>query len=164
MKKRAALAPLSPEKEKALQVLFESLPEDFDGRYAALQKIREAIHRALGNYLEKALNERAKSLPDRAIRDRQKIQSWVDQVTRDMGLTVACPETGKPGLLIAHTRGPKQLQFNHYAILVADEKRGGYLRTPSTLELPHLKLVPAPSNIESLFADYRIKSSSSRSR
>jgi len=150
-------SPLDATKQKALDVLFENLPGDFSGRYEALKALHVAFHKKVAGALEPVLNEHIRQQPPTEnSHARRSLSAWVDRITRDVGVTLADPNTGKPALLIVeHERTFQPNSPTQFTLL--RPSRGGIARidVEKSLTDMHLALIPAPGNIESLFEDFR---------
>ena len=150
------VAKLGETKQKALEALFQDLPQDFESRYAQLQALHQAFHEQLAAQLEPSLNEHIRRQPAGGFQAKRKIATWVDKTTRDVGVTVTDPDTGNPALLVAEYKKTREPNSGSCFGLLAPGRYGiGRIDGEELLEQLFLKLSPAPTELESLFRKFR---------
>lgn len=147
---------LTPARQAALDILFADLPGDFAARYDILRELRTAFHETLAAALEPSIKEEAgRRQPARTLRQRQKLATWIDTVTRELGVTTACRgKEAMPVLLIGELQEPFNPQSGTFTLLARGEGHR-YYRADESPSLPDIQLIPAPSDIESRFESVR---------
>lgn len=148
-------APLDPERQAALEKSFLNLPEDFDARRAVLRKLRDEFHDSIAVTFQASLQEQASDRDeksDKGIVARKKTAAWIDNVTRELGVTIGSQKTGLPLLLIAETDFDGNAVYTLMGRRTPEQKIG---RVHTSHELPKLHLIPAPDDLETMFQVYR---------
>ncbi len=149
-------SPLDAAKQKAFETLFGNLPEDFAIRYELLKALHRAFHEGVAAALEPALNEHVKKQSAEGLQAKLQLASWVDTVTRDVGVTTCDPRTKRPVIMTAEHEEPFNKRSRTQFAFLVGEKGGisrAYIAGPGKdLEL---SLTSAPSNIESLYQGWR---------
>lgn len=149
---------LEPAKQTALESLFSNLPEGFDERCAALRTLRDAFHRLVGSALRPSLQAHVIARPDRGIVDRKETAAYIDSLTRELGVTTGS-DKGQPLLLVAEKNLDGDAIYTFFGPREPTKKIG---RIQRSRNVPELHLIPAPSNIESMFEVYRPTTQSGR--
>lgn len=90
-----------PEVERAalFERLFADLPEDFEGRAAALAEINEAFRQELAARFTPALNAHLKEAAPEDAETKKQLASDVMEKLTSLGLAVRCPVTGAASAL-----------------------------------------------------------------
>ena len=153
---------LTAEQQRAIESLFSNLPESFAERHAAMQSFRRAFYAELAKALEPALNAHAKAQPLETYEERSALASWINQTLRQMGLTLICPRTNRPAILISDMTGGSR-QKMHFRFQTT-EPSGKRVRWGMSRELPDLELMQAPGRIENLAKEFRGRGTNTRPR
>src|SRR5205085_2332351 len=97
---------LDEEKKKCLDQLFEDLPADFEARYQQLMAIRTALQTKIAALLEPTLKAYAQdqTMEGTGIEGRKAFAARLNDMIRDIGLTLITPRNKKPAVLIAELR------------------------------------------------------------
>lgn len=148
-------------KQVTVHNLFQDLPKSFPKRYAALSTLRTAFQKELASSLEPVLNEYLQQKSPEGLQARRKITSWVDQITRDLGLVPS--HQGKPALLIAVLGHPNDPTTDRFELIV-HEPDDLFDRPIASRKIPPLSLIPAPTNYEKIFHSIRAACAPGRRR
>lgn len=145
---------VSEEEREGIRVLLRGAPAGFEQRYAKFAALRAAFHQELSIALEPAFNEFAKQLPRDTIQDRNDLAVEVNGRLRTLGLTLKCPRTGKPAIIITDRHDPDRPEESRFRLQVQGED-GRRQRTVTSKELFSLDLMPDPGRVESFARGYR---------
>ncbi len=158
----AAANPPDARRQAIVESLFDGLPESHEERVVVLQSIRKTFYAALAKYFEKTLNMHVQSQPQATADERHALASWINQTVRQLGLSLVCPRTHQPAILVSDVgSGSRQVpRFRFQTTSVSGKK----IRSCTTTELPELELMQAPSRIESFAKSFQGTGKSSHSR
>lgn len=133
---------LASEKLHAIQSLFTDLPSDLHDRAVTIARIRDAFHSQVAISMQDTLNQYITEQPQETFEDKDHVAVLVNSTLRSVGLTIECPKTGRPALLVVDTQDEKHPDVSRYRFKVWDE-RGRATRTLNTRnQLPELTLMP----------------------
>ena len=136
-----------PSLEDKLKELTQGLPEDYDGRAAALTEFNHACGRHLADQLAPALNAKVHGMPHATYEEKKALAKWVNDELRRFDLAIKCPKTGQPSLLLA---GPGNHPEAGRFILEHKTSDGKRVRPVNSPVLPHLELMEANPRREAL--------------
>ena len=111
-------------------------------------ELRTAFHRFLAEQLQSRLNAHLKTVPQESYQEKQALASQVNRELRELGLSIRCPRTGLPAILIADVREPSE-GSSRFRLEVATAE-GGRRRTYTAATLPDLELMVDNPRCESL--------------
>ena len=141
---RPAAEPPRPRQRTATATLaaaaLAELPADYAARYEALRAFREEMQGEIAAWLQPALRQQAEAMPCDSYANKQEVAVWVNSQTRELGLTLRCPNTGRPAILTADVRDAAT-GSSRFRFVIRDE-RGRQTKTVSSATLPELVLMP----------------------
>lgn len=157
---------LDEARQELLRRLFDSVPESAEERSQVLAGLRWEFHNLLAKSLEPVIREHVRRCDSTSYVERQQVASWVDRFTRELGVTTADPETGKPGLLVVErSLLPGEGRTGYYTLRIKTGRHGSQIGERLVhQDLSNVPLIPAPPDIDSMFADYRPRVPSRRSK
>jgi len=147
-------SPIDPYRQRAVESLFHNLPEGFGERYVALQAIRQAFYSHLAASLQPALNNYVKTQRQDTYEERGELASWINQSLRKMGLSLICPTSNKPAILITDWILSGERKILRYRFQTT-EPSGKRVRSCTSYELPDLEVTQGPSRIEGLSKQFK---------
>ncbi len=125
---------------RVFRELFAKLPERFEDRHAAMDRLRHAFHQEMGAALAPSFRQRVSEQPRLTSKDRIALVAVMRESLERLGLSLACPQTGRPGHYMAgqvHNRTDRgKFQF----VVRSATGRGG-LPTVESDELPELNVI-----------------------
>lgn len=127
--------------------LFEEMPEDFEGRKAALTAVNAAFRQELANQFAPALNAKAQAMPHGSYEEKKALARWVNEELRRFDLAIKCPKTGEPSILTVDPGHHPEIGRFSIEHKTPDGKRHRSLTSPA---LPELELTEAPPRREAL--------------
>lgn len=122
-------------------------------RLNSLSESRRLFYEELAKASEAPLNAVIAEMDRGDLESRRALASWANERLRSLGLTVRCPRTGRPGILVVDTRDPNDT-VGRYRIEVR-EPSGRMIRTVSARALPHLALMEDSPRSESFSRSFR---------
>ncbi len=128
---------MSPAKWVALALRV--LPADYEGRYQALKTFQNEIRTEVAVLLQPVLQEQAAAMPMDTYAEKQHVSMWVNSQLRELGLSIRCPHTGRPAILVADLRDA-ETQSSRFRYAIRDE-RGRQTKTVSSKQFPDLELM-----------------------
>lgn len=143
----------------------ESIPtkeQEPEQRLNSLSESRRLFYEELANASEAPFNAIMGEKDRGDLESRRALASWANERLRSLGLTVRCPRTGRPGILVVDTRDPDDT-VGRYRIEVR-EPSGRMIRTLSSRTLPHLTLMEDSPRGESFARSFRRPSGDSPDR
>lgn len=99
----------------------------------------ECAHR-----LEPALNARIAQMPQATYEDKKELSKWINHEVRNLGLSVACPKTGRPAYITGHPGNDKRVGRFVFHALNPDGTRTTSL---TVVRLPQLRLIGASTEV-----------------
>lgn len=135
---------------------------------ATLERVNDLEHLTkleIAKQLEPALNQRLRSTPHGTYEEKQSAASWINNTIRPLGLAVRCPNTGRPGIVVADRQGGVD-DVGRFRVEIRDE-HGGRARTASSKFLPDFELMvdlPRPEPLAKWTDDIRHRPKSKRSK
>lgn len=88
-----------PSFDEKIRDLIGELPEDYEGRAAALSAFSSAASQHIAEELAPALNAHIQAMPHDKLEQKQELAEWVNRELERFGLAVQCPKTGLPAKL-----------------------------------------------------------------
>lgn len=125
------------------------LPTDFCQSLQAAADLSRAFHQVLAEVLQPRLNAYVKTLPQETLADKRSIATWVNAELRKLGLTIRCPKTGNPAILVADTQDRVHGHITRFRLEARDD-RGRNVRSCTSPTVPELELMKDPPRRESL--------------
>ncbi len=117
-------------------------PDNFKQLRQSLHEAKRLFLEELASRLAPALNARIAELPHATYEQKKELSKWLNQESRELGLTFACPKTGFPAFITGNTGSDRQVgRFVFHAL----KQNGGRSTSFSAAALPPLKLMPAPT-------------------
>lgn len=141
---------------QAIQHLSRGLPVEYCRRLGAIAALRAAFHKEMATALEPSLNSFAQHQPHDSIEDRNALASRINGDLRAIGLTLKCPRTQRPGLLVIDRKDAEHPDVSRFRVETLDD-RGRRQRTFTSQSLPRFELMPDPVRSESLSKGFRRK-------
>lgn len=156
MRTNDAPASIDPQKQKAIESLFDGLPATLPDRYSALEAIRRAFYAELAKQFQPTLNEFARAQPQASHRDWSDLATSVNRMVRHLGMAIVCPRTHAPATLVVDTKrdgGRTTLRYRFHTI----NRSGRRTPTFTSYELPDFELCQAPTRVEALSKEFKDK-------
>jgi hypothetical protein len=100
----------------------------------------------LAETLAPVLNAQLQSLPQETYEQKRSLASWTNHELHQLGLTIKCPRTGKPAILLADLRSQDDDTGRFRLEVRGDGSRR--VRTYCGAELPDLELMEEPPRRE----------------
>ena len=125
--------------QDAVKASLTNLPGDFDGAMTKACLLQRQFLVQLAGAIAPQLNAALRSMPQESYEEKKLVTAWM-KVLDKIGLTIRCPVTGRPGVLVADYAhdGARESRFR----LETMDDRGRHVRTASWTELPLLELRP----------------------
>ena len=135
-----------PKWRELLREQLGTLPDDYREAYSVLATIRHQVLEELAAALQKKMNSHFKSVPQSSLQDKQAIVKMINEDLRLLNLTVRCPTTGGPALLLADFRDneDRDSRFRFQTI----DPSGKRLKRNTSQRLPELQLTEAHAREE----------------
>ena len=130
-----------------LRQKLSSAPTDYAGRRAALSDVSHSVRRQIAEALQPVLNAHVRTLPHETYEEKRMVASWVNRELHELGLTIRCPKTGTPSILVADLRSGDEDSKGRFRIEARDET-GRTTRTYCSTRLPDLELMEEPPRRE----------------
>lgn len=130
----------------SLRDSLRSAPSDYEGRRAVLSDVSHAVRGEVAEALQATLNAHLRTMAHETYQEKQAIATWVNRELHELGLTIRCPRTGRPSILVADVRGPDDQQ-GRFRIEARDEN-GRTARTFCSTRLPDIELMEEPPRRE----------------
>src|SRR5665213_3834754 len=121
-------------------LVMEALPDDCVACHARIEELSAAFRWEIAEAMQRRLNAHLKTLPHETFEERKLIASFVNMELRELGLTIRCPKTGKPAILIADVKDAEH-DKGRFRLQVCDEK-GKNKRTVTCYGMIELELMP----------------------
>ncbi len=138
-----------------LRQFLRASSSKYADRRAVLLQIRHTIQSDIAEALQPAMNEHLRSAPHETYEEKQALATWVNRELHEIGLTIRCPKTGWPSILVADVRGSGHDAQGRFRIEARDEQ-GKTMRTYSSTRLPELDLMEEPPRRENFASRSRI--------
>ncbi len=145
-----------------LRRTLRAAPSDYAGRRAALLDASHFVRAEIAAALEPALNAHLRTLPHDAYEEKRALATWVNRELHEIGLTIRCPKTGRPSILVADVRAGGDDEKGRFRIEARDEN-GKTARTFCSTRLPDLELMEEPPRREN-FASRAVARPEARGR
>ncbi len=146
---------VTPEQRRAIQSLFDNLPGQFEERARIMQAIRSAFYDELARQLAPSLNAFAKAQPHGSEGERRHLASWINQTVRHFGLSLECPITGKPAILVVDNVMVSHRPVPRFRFETRRGSLGGRQKRGTSDEVPDLELMQAPLRVENLSREFK---------
>jgi hypothetical protein len=147
----------------AVVSLFDNLPSETEPQRDALAVIRQAFYHELSKQFQPVVNRFAASQPQHTQEERSVLAVLLNQMTREMGLSLACPRTERPAVLVSEVkreRGTSTLRYRFYS----NNDAGRRTASCTCYELPELTLCQAALRVEGLSRAYKKNKGGEQSR
>lgn len=146
---------LSEQERQAIRRLFDGAPATFEERFAKLVAIRTAFHEMLGDALGPVFNRYVQEeLPRDTIQERNDLAVEVNGRLRMLGLSIQCPRTTLPAILITDRVSPDRPDESRFRLQVRGED-GRRMRTLTSKDIFDLDLMPDPVRVESFARGFK---------
>ena len=132
--------PLEPPKQAALEKLFADLPEDFEQRQEALERLRRAFLLQLVAKYRDQFWEQVRPQPQLSRHNRLSLTTAMRERLQRLGLSLAEPTTGRPGTLVVNDSSPDTRGVPSYQLVVHND-RGEADATAEFPFMPELEVV-----------------------
>jgi len=142
---------LTEGKRRAIESIFEGLPQTINERYTVLQDIRKAFYAELARQFEPALNQYARAQPQVTDKDWSNLATSVNRMVRHLGLSLVSPRNNAPAALVFDTKRRGDRVTRRYRFHTI----GRRLPADTCYELPHLELCQAPARTEALSREFK---------
>ncbi|HEX4054706.1 MAG TPA: hypothetical protein VHX86_10615 [Tepidisphaeraceae bacterium] len=142
---------ITPQKQRAIESMFDGLPVAVNERYRALQDIRKAFYVELAKRFEPTLNEFARAQPQVTDEDWSELATSVNRMARHLGLALVSPRNNAPAMLAFDTKRSGDRVIRRYRLNAIGRRTAPY----TCYELPDLELCQAPVRIEPLSQGFR---------
>lgn len=141
-------AALSPRQQALIAELFSETSDDFAAQQAHSHCVRQALFTAMGEALQRSLNEHLSRQPQSSMDDRRALAAEVNRCLRSLSLAIKCPRTGRPAILVVDTADGDHADVSRFRLQITDDL-GKRRRTLTDINLPlPLSLMPASERIE----------------
>jgi hypothetical protein len=152
-------ASVTPDQQRAIESLFENLPESYPERTAAMQSLRGAFYAELAKQLAPTLTAYARTQPCETELEYRNLANWVNDTARHFGVSVVCPVSHKPALLCVDLVGKGRQSDPKFRF----QTKTGHRNNAGRLEIqklgvseefPDLELVQRPDRVENFSKKY----------
>jgi hypothetical protein len=134
-------SPERPEMLAAVQALFRDLSPTLPHRHEQLQSLRAMFHSELARALQQPLNAHIAELPQNTYEDKVSVATYVNELLRNVGLSIKDPKTGRRAILLADREDGAHPDIARFRMEVRDDN-GRATRTFTTRhQLPELTLI-----------------------
>jgi hypothetical protein len=134
--------------------LLSTIPNEYPAAGVVGSEISDAFLSELAAALQPRLNTYILTLPQDSLEDKQNTATWINRELREKKLSIRCPRSQAPGILLADTKDGEHSDDTRFRLRTHD-KDGRRLATCTWRSLPELELMPAPLRRESLSRDYQ---------
>jgi hypothetical protein len=86
--------------EAALRAALAQLPQDYEERAKELMGMSHIFRAQLAASMEPSINTQIQSLPYETLDQKRSTAYWVNHELRQFGLSIRCPNTGRPAILV----------------------------------------------------------------
>lgn len=117
---------------------------------SALASVRRQVQSAIAETLAPSLNVHLDSQPQDTYSEKRLVATWVNHELHQLGLTIRCPVTGLPAILVADRKGDAD-EPSRFRLEVRDGS-GHKRRTYCSQRLPVLALMEEPPRRENFAA------------
>lgn len=123
----------------ALSAVFSNMPEEYAQTVDILRYVRHRFHDELARVIEPRLNQELSGMSLETEAEKRTVATWVNSQLRLLGLTIECPTTKMPGILIVdHASDAKRTA--RFRIQVRREG-GATRKSMATSKAPHLRII-----------------------
>ena len=152
-------ASVTPDQQRAIESLFENLPELHPERTAAMESLRRAFYAELAKQLAPTLTAYARTQPCDTELEYRHLANWTNDTAREFGLSVVCPVSHKPALLCADlvNHGHQLVPKFRFQSKTGHRSKAGRLeiqRLGVSEEFPDLELTQRPDRVENFSKKY----------
>lgn len=136
---------LGPGLRETLRRTLANLPRDYFSAAETVRALRAVFQAEIASAMEPRFNEHIRAQPRHDYDDKRTLAGWINRELRDLGLSVRCPDSGRPATLLADYRADSGRE-SRFRIETIDAK-GHRRRTFTSADLPYLGLrgaVPRP--------------------
>ena len=144
---------LTPDRIAAIDRLFARLPSETPDRFKAALAIREAFLERLADVMQPSINAFAAEQSSDTLEERRDLATTINSMLRRLSLSIRCPKTGQPGLLVADRISPERPDELRFRINVIEDN-GKSKFTVTSKQLPDLELMVCPTRREALRRGY----------
>ncbi len=132
---------------EAFRSVLAELPKPYLEAAPFASAMRQVFHEELAWAMEPRLNEHLRNLPSATYEDKKALSSWANrELHYELGLTIRCPRTRKPAILVADLRDARG-EASRFRLSVPREG-GRSEKTLSSVALPELNLMMDPPRRE----------------
>ena len=135
---------------------FHKLPKQYESAFARLQAASTTFHKELALAFEPLFNQKLREMPHDDLESKRRVCTWANEQLRMLGLTIRCPTTQRPAILVAIGSGESE-NAGRFRLETRDPD-GRVARTVSSADVPELNLMEQPVREESFARSYRPRS------
>ena len=129
-------------------LLFAALPAAYDECRNKMRDLNLAFKSELASTFQTRFNHHIQTLPQNSYAEKQALASLVNHELHELDLTIKCPKTGKPAILVADIKDGHDGTSRFRLEIRSDD--GRKVRTRTSTQLFDLELMAAMPRAEGL--------------
>jgi hypothetical protein len=127
---------------------------DYPAARDQAMRMRHTLLESLARHLSPKIDAYARAQPHKMLEPARELAQAINHDLRKLGLAIVCPNTGRPGTLIADVvayAGSGRFKFR----VDTKDERGHRTHSATSSELPILRLTVAPHRVEGRDREHR---------
>src|SRR5207249_3213790 len=126
-------------RERLKELVDAPVPEQFERVASDVREMGELVKQEMAERLTPAFNAHLHASPQKTFEEKKQLCRWANHFLREMSLSVECPTTHRPTILVAYGSSPPGIGRFQLVATLPDGRRE---RTLIARSLPYLDLCP----------------------